>query len=157
MRNSISIIELLGKAKLAIGEGRSEVGVALVQVAMEILDDQDFRSTLRTGAWQPAAKPLGQQLSLGGSAITSAVTFAEIYVLSCEYLRSLQIGQKLSFDDLADYIQSRPGVKLDKRTTPTDRRPRWRKLVTDCIEKLRKRGYLVKADKNCWYRVQRHP
>lgn len=100
----------------------------------------------------PSSEPVTPTVSTPGCATSS-----DIYVMCCDYLRTCLPGTSFNFATLADYIQSRPGITLDKTVTESERRERWRNNVSQSLEKLQARGYLGKGGRNAWYLVKRHP
>jgi len=81
----------------------------------------------------------------------------EIYQRLCLMLRAREVGWRFTFTQAADYIESLPGLNLDRRMTTTERRERWRNHVSYSIEKLRAFGWIQKGAKNTEYVLIRMP
>ena len=129
---------LIACIELALHEGAIETAEMLIAI-------------LKQGAIE-SQKPVASAAPVPGRATPS-----DIYVICCDYLRTCSLGTSFNFAAIADYIQSRPGIKLDKTVTESERRERWRNNVSQSLEKLQARGYLGKGGRNAWYLVKRHP
>lgn len=135
--------ELISCIELALQEGA-------VQTAKKLIG---FCAQSEHNA--PAAiKPPVLNESLRAHRLT---TPSEIYIICCQFLQTLRLGDEFNFCYIADYVQTRPGIALDSSVNTSERREKWRNNVSQALDKLRARGFLEKADKNASYRVKRYP
>lgn len=105
----------------------------------------------------PERKEPAARQSIPSQDIELLTTSREIYHYLCQMLRHREPGWRFTFIQMADYVESLPGLKLDRTVTTTERRERWRNHVSYSIEKLRAFGCIKKGAKNTEYVLIRRP
>lgn len=147
---SISQNQLIDCAQQALKEGAFLTARRLIELASG-LDSSATKAHTAVKTALDIQKPEATHQELH----TWKQVFPSLYPLCCDYVRTLQVGETFSFCSMADYVETRPGITLDRAFV--DYSERWRRQISYAIEKLRARGYIEKAEKNTHYRVIKHP